>query len=99
VCHSSGAASRYGARARLALKTFRHAYVYVDGLYWWLPFAAQAAIEYTMKNVDAAKEALTDMPPRTEEELDPVGRGRPGLSASTWRHARRASRSEGMACG
>lgn len=25
-----------------------------------------------MKNYDAAKEALTDMPPRAEEELDPV---------------------------
>lgn len=32
----------------------------------------QAAIEYTMKNFEAAKEALTDMPPRGEEELDPV---------------------------
>jgi tetratricopeptide repeat protein 30 len=35
-------------------------------------FNLKAAIEYVMKNVDAAKEALTDMPPRTEEELDPV---------------------------
>lgn len=35
-------------------------------------FNLKAAIEYTMKNVEAAKEALTDMPPRTEEELDPV---------------------------
>ncbi|KXZ54715.1 hypothetical protein GPECTOR_4g783 [Gonium pectorale] len=35
-------------------------------------FNLKAAIEYTMKNVDAAKEALTDMPPRAEEELDPV---------------------------
>ena len=25
-----------------------------------------------MKNLDAAKEALSDMPPRLEEELDPV---------------------------
>uniref|UniRef100_A0A914DBA8 Tetratricopeptide repeat protein 30 n=1 Tax=Acrobeloides nanus TaxID=290746 RepID=A0A914DBA8_9BILA len=30
------------------------------------------AIEYRLKNVDAAAEALTDMPPRSEEELDPV---------------------------
>lgn len=35
-------------------------------------FNLKAAIEFVMKNVDAAKEALTDMPPRTEEELDPV---------------------------
>lgn len=35
-------------------------------------FNLKAAIEYTMKNVEAAKEALTDMPPRAEEELDPV---------------------------
>ncbi len=35
-------------------------------------FNLKAAIEYTMKNVEAAKEALTDMPPRQEEELDPV---------------------------
>jgi tetratricopeptide repeat protein 30 len=32
----------------------------------------QAAIEYVMKRSDEAKEALTDMPPRMEEELDPV---------------------------
>jgi hypothetical protein len=32
----------------------------------------QAAIEYNLKNTDAAKEALSDMPPRLEEELDPV---------------------------
>jgi tetratricopeptide repeat protein 30 len=37
-----------------------------------LLFFLQAAIEYSMKNLDAAKEALTDMPPREEEELDPV---------------------------
>lgn len=30
------------------------------------------AIEYQMKNVDAAAEALLDMPARAEEELDPV---------------------------
>lgn len=35
-------------------------------------FNLKAAIEYQMKNVDAAKEALTDMPPRTDEELDAV---------------------------
>lgn len=32
----------------------------------------QAAIEFTLKNMDAAREALSDMPPRLEEELDPV---------------------------
>ena len=35
-------------------------------------FNLKAAIEYNMKNFDAAKEALTDMPPRMEEELDAV---------------------------
>eukprot|EP01137_Pigoraptor_chileana_P006775 Opistho-2@51462 len=35
-------------------------------------FNLKAAIEYQLKNYDAAKEALTDMPPRSEEELDPV---------------------------
>jgi len=35
-------------------------------------FNLKAAIEYTMKNYSAAKEALLDMPPRNEEELDPV---------------------------
>ena len=35
-------------------------------------FNLKAAIEYSMKNIDAAKEALLDMPPRKEEELDPV---------------------------
>uniref|UniRef100_A0A7R9V8U6 Tetratricopeptide repeat protein 30 n=1 Tax=Chlamydomonas euryale TaxID=1486919 RepID=A0A7R9V8U6_9CHLO len=35
-------------------------------------FNLKAAIEYVMKNVDAAKEALTDMPPRSEDELDAV---------------------------
>lgn len=44
-------------------------------------FNLKAAIEYSMKsvyggsiteNLDAAKEALSDMPPRSEEELDPV---------------------------
>jgi hypothetical protein len=32
----------------------------------------QAAIEFMLKNFDAAREALTDMPPREEQELDPV---------------------------
>lgn len=35
-------------------------------------FNLKAAIEYLMKNNESAKEALTDMPPRAEEELDPV---------------------------
>ena len=35
-------------------------------------WSLQAAIEFHMKNLDAAKEALSDMPPRLEEELDPV---------------------------
>lgn len=35
-------------------------------------FNLKAAIEYSIKNVPAAKEALLDMPPRSEEELDPV---------------------------
>ncbi|XP_040209040.1 tetratricopeptide repeat protein 30A isoform X1 [Rana temporaria] len=35
-------------------------------------FNLKAAIEYQLKNNDAAQEALTDMPPRSEEELDPV---------------------------
>mmetsp|Transcript_28198 Transcript_28198/g.47253 ORF Transcript_28198/g.47253 Transcript_28198/m.47253 type:complete len:668 (-) Transcript_28198:51-2054(-) len=35
-------------------------------------FNLKAAIEYVMKNFEATKEALTDMPPRGEEELDPV---------------------------
>ncbi|KAI9005879.1 hypothetical protein BC832DRAFT_455049 [Gaertneriomyces semiglobifer] len=35
-------------------------------------FNLKAAIEYQLKNMEAAKEALTDMPPRNEEELDPV---------------------------
>lgn len=35
-------------------------------------FNLKAAIEYMMKNYGAAKEALTDMPPRLQEELDPV---------------------------
>uniref|UniRef100_A0A0R3RKZ7 Tetratricopeptide repeat protein 30 n=1 Tax=Elaeophora elaphi TaxID=1147741 RepID=A0A0R3RKZ7_9BILA len=32
----------------------------------------KAAIEYNLKNLSAASEALTDMPPRLEKELDPV---------------------------
>ena len=35
-------------------------------------FNLKAAIEYSMKNVEAAREALLDMPPRNEDELDPV---------------------------
>ncbi|CAI8024711.1 Tetratricopeptide repeat protein 30A [Geodia barretti] len=35
-------------------------------------FNLRAAIEYQLKNFDAAQDALTDMPPRAEEELDPV---------------------------
>ncbi|XP_038161619.1 tetratricopeptide repeat protein 30A [Cyprinodon tularosa] len=35
-------------------------------------FNLKAASKYQLKNVKAAQEALTDMPPRTEEELDPV---------------------------
>ncbi|KAK9814353.1 hypothetical protein WJX72_004394 [[Myrmecia] bisecta] len=35
-------------------------------------FNLKAAIEFNMKNLPAAKEALTDMPPRAEAELDPV---------------------------
>lgn len=35
-------------------------------------FNLKAAIEYQLKNYSAAQEALTDMPPRQEEELDPV---------------------------
>ncbi len=35
-------------------------------------FNLKAAIEYSIKNFPAAKEALLDMPPRSEEELDPV---------------------------
>jgi len=32
----------------------------------------KSAIEFSMKNNAAAREALVDMPPRNEEELDPV---------------------------
>ena len=35
-------------------------------------FNLKAAIEFTMKNNAVAVEALLDMPPRNEEELDPV---------------------------
>jgi len=54
----------------------------------------QAAIEYLTKNYDNAKEALTDMPPRAEEELDPVGvaastGGGKGMSAVNGRGCRR----------
>lgn len=35
-------------------------------------FNLKAAIEFQLKNPEQAQEALTDMPPRDEEELDPV---------------------------
>ncbi|XP_044747096.1 tetratricopeptide repeat protein 30A isoform X1 [Coccinella septempunctata] len=35
-------------------------------------FNLKAAIEYQSKNIEAAREALTDMPPRAEHELDAV---------------------------
>lgn len=35
-------------------------------------FNLKAAIEYDLRNIDAACEALTDMPPRLDEELDAV---------------------------
>ncbi|KAM4598341.1 intraflagellar transport protein 70A [Polymixia lowei] len=35
-------------------------------------FNLKAAIEFQLKNLEGAQEALTDMPPRSEEELDPV---------------------------
>ncbi|XP_021934386.1 tetratricopeptide repeat protein 30A isoform X2 [Zootermopsis nevadensis] len=35
-------------------------------------FNLRAAIEYHLKNFESAREALTDMPPRSEEELDAV---------------------------
>ncbi|XP_037544378.1 tetratricopeptide repeat protein 30A [Nematolebias whitei] len=35
-------------------------------------FNLKAAIEYQLKNLKGAQEALTDMPPRSEEELDAV---------------------------
>ncbi|XP_069689736.1 intraflagellar transport protein 70A isoform X1 [Periplaneta americana] len=35
-------------------------------------FNLRAAIEYQLKNFESAREALTDMPPRSEEELDAV---------------------------
>lgn len=35
-------------------------------------FNLKAAIEYLLKNYDSAREALTDMPPRSEEEIDAV---------------------------
>lgn len=35
-------------------------------------FNLKAAIEFCLKNPDAARMALNDMPPRAEEELDPV---------------------------
>jgi len=35
-------------------------------------FNLKAAIEYQLKNMQAARDALSDMPPRNEHELDPV---------------------------
>ena len=35
-------------------------------------FNLKAAIEYNLKNMKNAREALNDMPPRREEEFDPV---------------------------
>lgn len=35
-------------------------------------FNLKGAIEYNMKNCEAAREAMADAPPRTEQELDPV---------------------------
>lgn len=35
-------------------------------------FNLKSAVEYIQGNFEAANEALTDMPPRSEEELDPV---------------------------
>lgn len=35
-------------------------------------FNLKAAIEYQLRNLEAAAEAMTDMPPRSEEELDSV---------------------------
>ncbi|XP_030591209.1 intraflagellar transport protein 70A isoform X1 [Archocentrus centrarchus] len=35
-------------------------------------FNLKAAIEYELKKLKTAQEALTDMPPRSDEELDPV---------------------------
>ena len=35
-------------------------------------FNLKAAIEYNLKNLSNAKEALNDMPPRLESELDPI---------------------------
>jgi len=35
-------------------------------------FNLKSSIEYQLKNMEGALEALTDMPPRGEEELDPV---------------------------
>jgi tetratricopeptide repeat protein 30 len=42
-------------------------------------FNLKAALEYGLKNYDAAREALSDMPPRSESELDPVTLHNQGL--------------------
>ena len=46
-------------------------------------FNLKAAIEYDANQLDAAKEALSDMPPRSEEELDPVTLHNVGLMNMT----------------
>ena len=56
-------------------------------------FNLRAAIEYVLKNNENAREALTDMPPRSEDELDAVtlhnqvpafdGQGEPGELGAT----------------
>jgi tetratricopeptide repeat protein 30 len=35
-------------------------------------FNLKAAIEFNLKNISNAKEAMNDMPPRLESELDPI---------------------------
>lgn len=35
-------------------------------------FNLKAAIEFQMKNISAGKEAIIDMPPRNDDEIDPV---------------------------
>ena len=42
-------------------------------------FNLKAALEYGLKNFDSAREALSDMPPRSESELDPVTLHNQGL--------------------
>ncbi|KAL3114600.1 hypothetical protein niasHT_014407 [Heterodera trifolii] len=42
------------------------------------------AIEYRMKNMEAAAEALSDLPARMEEELDPVTLHNQAQTDSQW---------------